>query len=76
MIKVVVGEVEIRTDMDLTPRQLHALITKAASISVALAEASQVPDEAKPTFGFAAHIERLAEEIPQDDLSQYFEEEE
>ena len=75
MLKIVVGDVEIRTDLELSPRQIHALITKAASIALALAEAAETVEEAKPPFGFAAQIERLAEEIPAEDISWYFEEE-
>lgn len=76
MLKIVVGDVEIRTDLELTPRQVHALITKAASIAVALGAADTEPvEEPRPPIGFSATIERLHEDILEEDISWYFEEE-
>lgn len=69
MIRVRVGEVEIRTDDELTVKQVRALLREAAGIALALA--GQAP-EAGPPIGFSAIVERLPEQLAEDDLSQYF----
>lgn len=54
--KITVGDVEIELDgLDLTPRQVTALLKRAASVNLAM----QVEDEpeTKPPLGFSAQVE-------------------
>jgi hypothetical protein len=54
--KITVGDVEIELNgLDLTPRQVTALLKRAASVNLAM----QVEDEpeTKPPLGFSAQVE-------------------
>lgn len=71
-ITVTVGDVSVKLrDVDMTIRQIHALIRSTASIAVALA-GSPDPEPERPPMGFAAHIERAPDVY--EDLSEWFEE--
>lgn len=74
-LKVAMGDVEVTVHgMDLTPRQVSALVTKVASIAVALGQVGEA-DEAKPTAtGFTAHLDLDPERNLGEDLSEWFEE--
>lgn len=68
--RVRVGDVEVRVDHDLTPKQLRSLLRTCAGIHLGLAEAA--PKDDRPVIGFAAPVlERLPEEpeyvTPDDD---------
>lgn len=58
-VKVTVGEVEVAlSEVDLTPRQIAALINRCASIAVALGvSATEDEPETKHPLGFSAHME-------------------
>ena len=73
-VKVAIGDVELTMQgVDLTPRQITALLTKAASIALAL-NAGEA-EELKPTAtGFTAHLDLDPERNMADDLGDYFEE--
>ena len=77
-IRITVGEIDLRLDgMDITHRKLRGLIRYAVGAAAAVALTSQSDHdepEAKQPMGFSATIERLPEEIPQEDLSWYFDE--
>jgi predicted nucleotidyltransferase len=77
-VKVTVGEVEITvTDADYTPRQVTALLHKAASIAVALGATAAVeaePEHKGAAAGFTAHLELDPERNLEPDLSEWFEE--
>lgn len=76
-VRVSVGEVEVRLEgVEVSVRQVRELMRLAAGLSV-VAQAVVQPEavEDRPPVGFAAHIERLPEEIPQEDISWYFDEE-
>jgi hypothetical protein len=74
-VRIAVGEVELRTDgLDLSARQVRDLLNRAAIIAAAMNIAAQPDDEPKTPIGFSAHVERLPEEIPAEDLSWYFDE--
>jgi hypothetical protein len=66
----VVGDIEIRTDSELTLRQIKDLLSTCAGIALVMAGESE--EEARPTIslGFTTEIAQV-EEI---DLSEYFEE--
>ena len=57
--RVRVRDVEVRTDADLTPKQIRALLRTCAGIALGLAEATGEPE--RPTIGFTALVERQAE---------------
>ena len=72
-VRVSVGEVEVRLDgVDVSVRQIRELMRLAAGLN--LVGGGDGGDEARPVIGFAASIERLPEEIPQEDISWYFDE--
>jgi hypothetical protein len=75
-VRIAVGEVELRTDgLDLSARQVRDLLNRAAMIAAAMTiAANHTEDEPKQPVGFTAQVERLPEEIPQEDLSWYFDE--
>jgi hypothetical protein len=76
-VKVTVGEVEITvTDADYTPRQVTALLHKAASIAVALGASAPEPEPEHKgaAAGFTAHLELDPERNLEPDLSEWFEE--
>lgn len=78
-IKVTVGDVDVRLNgLDLTRRQLVALMREAGSIALALAEASTTdddPSDARPApFGFSAHLDLDPERNLVEDTSEWFEE--
>lgn len=58
--RVRVGQVEVRTDLDLKPRQIDRLLAACAGIAVALA-----PDDPEPgpPLGFSASLERLPDDL-------------
>ena len=66
-----VGEVSVKLrDVEMTTRQVHALVRSCAGIAVALGVSEPEPD--RPPIGFAASIERAPEVY--EDLSEWFEE--
>jgi hypothetical protein len=72
-VRVCIGSVDVRLDgVAVSLRQVRDLMKLAAALSV-VAE-GQEEEEARTPVGFAAQIERLPEEIPQEDLSWYFDE--
>jgi len=77
-VKVSVGDVEVTLHgADLTPRQVSALVTKCASIAVALSDTSTPDPEIEPrgaAAGFTAHLELDPERNLADDLADWFEE--
>ena len=75
-VKVVAGEVEVTlSGVDLTPRQVSALVAKVAGISVALAQAGpEMETEQRAPIGFSAHIDLDPERNLGEDLSDWFEE--
>ena len=76
-VKVAVGDVEVTvTDIDYTPRQVTALLHRAASIAVALGASSPEPEvETKAAAaGFTAHLDLDPERNLEPDLSEWFEE--
>jgi hypothetical protein len=69
-VTVTCGEVSVKLrDVDLSTRQVHALLRSVAGIAVALGVPEVEPD--RPPIGFAASIERAPEVY--EDLSEYFE---
>ena len=71
-VKVSVGDVVVKlSDVQLTNRQVLALLRQAASIAVAL-NASDGEQE-RPVFGFSAHMELDPERNVEPDLSEWFE---
>lgn len=72
--RITVGEVDIRTDMDLTPRQLRRFLFDAANIAAALTPSPAEEPEAKAPVGFTAHLELDPERNLLEDLSEWFEE--
>ena len=61
--RVRVGEVEVRVDRDLTPKETRALLRTCAGIALGLAEATGEPE--RQPIGFSAPIlERLPDELP------------
>ena len=73
MVKLVVGDVELRWDGDLTLRQLRYLLREVAGVAVALgATETETPEETKTTvsLGFTTEVARFEEP----DLSEWFEE--
>lgn len=77
-VRVSVGDVEVRLDgVEVSVRQVRELMRLAAGLNAfgAVASSGSGEDsEARPVIGFAAQIERLPEEIPQEDISWYFDE--
>ena len=75
-VKVTVGEVEVTlSDVDLSPRQIAALINRCASIAVALGiNTSEDEPETKHPLGFSAQLELDPERNLEPDLSEWFEE--
>jgi len=72
--KITVGDVEIELNgLDLTPRQVTALLKRAASVNLAM----QVEDEpeTKPPLGFSAQVELDPERNIPDVDPDWFEEE-
>ena len=72
MIRITVGEVEVRWDGDMTLRQVRDLMREAAGIAVALGQAADDEPEAKPTLALGFTTETVQYEEP--DLSEWFEE--
>lgn len=71
-ITVTVGDVAIKLrGVELSSRQIHALIRSTASIAVALGSGAD-DDVERPPIGFAAHMERAPDVV--EDLSEWFEE--
>jgi len=72
-VRVSVGEVEVRLDgVDVSVRQIRELMRLAAGLNLVGGDGGG--EEQRPVIGFAASIERLPEEIPQEDISWYFDE--
>ena len=72
MIRITVGEVEVRWDGEMTLRQVRDLMREAAGIAVALGQAADDESEAKPTLALGFTTETVQYEEP--DLSEWFEE--
>lgn len=76
-VRVSVGEVEVRLDgVEVSVRQVRELMRLAAGLNAFGVVSSSVDGggEERPPIGFSAQIERLPEEIPQEDISWYFDE--
>lgn len=76
-VRVSVGEVEVRLDgVEVSVRQVRELMRLAAGLNAfsVVSSPSDGGSEERPAIGFSAQIERLPEEIPQEDLSWYFDE--
>ena len=74
MVRVSVGEVEVRLEgVDVSVAQVRGLMRLAAVLSVA-SQGGAEESEGRSPVGFAAHLERMPEEIPREDLSWYFDE--
>jgi len=70
-VTVTVGDVSVKLrGVDMTSRQIHALIRSTASIAVALGSGAEDEPE-RPPMGFAAHMERAPDVY--EDLSEWFE---
>jgi hypothetical protein len=63
--------VVIKTDQDLTPRQLHALIGKATTVALLLQVPTEEAERPLVSLGFTSELAMIEEP----DLSEYFEEE-
>jgi hypothetical protein len=72
MIRVTVGEVELRWDGEVTLRQVRLLLREAAGIAVALGQSEDAEPETKATISLGFTTEVAAYEEP--DLSEWFEE--
>lgn len=59
MIRVRVRDVEVRTDADLTLKQIRSLLRTVACVAAAFEE----PEAEKPVMGFSAQVERLPEDF-------------
>jgi hypothetical protein len=72
-VKITVGEVEVTTQgVDLTYRQMTAMLTRCASIALAL---NVGEPEGKPAAtGFTAHLDLDPERNLAEDTSEWFEE--
>lgn len=76
-VRVSVGEVEVRLEgVEVSVRQVRDLLRLVAGLNAfnVVASSSEVVPEERAPVGFSAQIERLPEEIPQEDLSWYFDE--
>lgn len=74
-VKITVGDVEITTQgMDLTPRQISAMLTRCASIALALNATDGEPDARPTATGFTAHLDLDPERNLGEDISEWFEE--
>jgi hypothetical protein len=75
-VRVSVGGVDVRLDgVEVSLRQVRGLMHLAAALSLAAAvESSDEDSESKAPIGFSAQVERLPEEILQEDISWYFDE--
>ncbi len=74
-IKVTVGEVKIELqDVDVSVSQVRGLVRLAAGVHQAVQVEVDREEEPKNPVGFSAYLERLPEEIAQEDLSWYFDE--
>jgi hypothetical protein len=72
MIRITVGEVEVRWDGEMTLRQVRDLMREAAGIAVALGQTPEEEPEAKATVALGFTTETVQYEEP--DLSEWFEE--
>jgi hypothetical protein len=73
--RITVGEVDIRTDIALTVRQIRQLLMDAAGVAAALTAAPAVEETPeRPALGFTAHLELDAERNAGEDLADWFEE--
>ena len=72
MMRLVVGQVEVRYDGDITLRQLRSLMREATGLALMLGGEAEA-EEPKPAvaLGFTTEIAPLIEP----DLSEFFEEE-
>ena len=71
MIRITVGEVEVRWDGDMTLRQVRDLMREAAGIAVALGQTPEEEPEAKATVALGFTTETVQYEEP--DLADWFE---
>jgi hypothetical protein len=72
MVKIVIGDVEVRWDGDISLRQLRFLMREAAGIAVAINAETETPEETKTTVALGFTTEVAAYDEP--DLSEWFEE--
>lgn len=75
-VRIVAGEVEVRIDgLDLTKRDLDRLLHTITGLAAVLATPTE-PEQPTPEhlpLGFTALVER-APDLPEPDLSEYFDE--
>jgi hypothetical protein len=71
VVRIQIGEVVIKTDQDLTPRQLHALIGKATTVALLIQAPTEEAERPLVSLGFTSELAIVEEP----DLSEYFEEE-
>lgn len=72
--RITVGEVDIRTELELTPRQLRRFLFDAANIAAALTPPVPEEPEPKAPVGFTAHLDLDPDRNLLEDLSEWFEE--
>lgn len=63
MTRIRVGPVDIRTDMDLSYKQLRRLMVEAGALAVSMQNIGPEPTPAP--IGFAAHVERAPDPEPE-----------
>ena len=74
-VKVIVGEVRVELQgVDMSVSQVRSLVRLVAEVHQAVQVEVEREDEPKNPVGFSAHLERLPEEIVEEDLSWYFDE--
>lgn len=72
-VSVSVGDVSVSlSGVDVSVRQVRELMRLAAGLNLVGSDSGD--EEQRPVIGFAASLERLPEEIPQEDISWYFDE--
>lgn len=72
MIRITVGEVEVRWDGEMTLRQVRDLMREAAGIAVAVAQGGEDEPDTKATVTLGFTTETVQYEEP--DLGDFFEE--
>lgn len=70
MLKITVGDIELRWDGEASLRQVRSLLAQVAGISAALSRPEEPSERATISLGFTTEIAQ-PEEI---DLGEYFEE--
>lgn len=66
MTRIRVGPVDIRTDMDLSYKQLRRLVIEAGALAAKVENGSAAePNPVAQPIGFAAHVERAPDPEPE-----------